>query len=186
MQRIICQGSRLPFLAALVATNSSLHFFNVNLSWFVRMGRYGEHKENSGHFKSSVVVLGGVWTMRLWSSVLILCKQRTTCEIYVKIRKMFLENSKMTHVAEISLIIPLYFALNQSNSPALLLVFLQSVASKANPLQKPAVCHFVPLMTKLKTVQWTSQSRDWPLQTCCLTYANGTLQIQDPSQQSTQ
>lgn len=116
MQWVICQGSRLPFLAALVATKSSLHFY-VKFSRFVRMGRYGEHKENSDHFEFSVVV----WTMRLWANVVIFCKQRTTCEIYVKIRKMFLEKSKMTHVAEIAPIIPLYFALNQSNSHALLL-----------------------------------------------------------------
>lgn len=59
MQRVICQGSRLPFFASLVATNSSLHFY-VKFSRIERMGRYGQHKENSDHFESSVVVLDGV------------------------------------------------------------------------------------------------------------------------------
>lgn len=72
---------------------------------------------------------------------------------------MFLEKSKMIHVAEISPIIPLYFALYPSNSHALLLVFLESVVNRDHPLQKPALCFFVPLMTKLNTAQRTSQSR---------------------------
>lgn len=71
--------------------------------------------------------------MKLWASVEILCKQRPTYKIYVRVRKMFLENSKMAHVAEISPIIPLCFALNQSNSHVLLPLFLECMASRTAP-----------------------------------------------------
>lgn len=63
---------------------------------------------------------------------------------------MFLEKSKMIHVAEISPIIPLYFALHPSNSHALLLVFLESVVNRAHPLQKPALYFFCATHDKIK------------------------------------
>lgn len=46
MQWIFCQGNQLPFFAARVLKDNSLHyFFHVNFSQFVGMGGYGEHKE---------------------------------------------------------------------------------------------------------------------------------------------
>lgn len=95
--------------------------------------------------------------MRLWASVVVLCKQKPTHEIYVNIRKTFLENSEVACVVQIPSIISPHFALYQSNSPVRVLLFLEWVASRASP---PIETSSVPLcathVTELNSVQWIS------------------------------